>query len=184
MHNYKVVHLSFYLLQYETISPYNPDADLCFVRVDLTNSYQKVLLLHMGKQKHKKSGNSGMGKFIEIEADHGIFSEYLQYGSQYDTVNDCPVIPGETEFVEWQRLRKLSKDTKSILREYMTNLVEDYWNERHLIPADADLKRLRSEVLQMMLYDMRIYLKDDKDVKPYLDGCVVPTINKLLKKEK
>ena len=151
---------------------------------ELTNSYEKVLPLHMGKKKHKKSGNSGMGEFIEIEANHGIFSEYLQYGPQYDTVNDCPVIPGETEFVERQRLSKLNKDTKNMLREYIVSLVESYWDERHLIPADADLKRLRSEALRMMLYDMRIYLKDNKDVKPFLDGCVVPTINKLLKKEK
>ena len=28
----------------------------------------------------------------------GMWENYMQYGSQYDTVNDCPLIPGETRW--------------------------------------------------------------------------------------
>ena len=54
----------------------------------------------------KKGKNKGTvpTKYAEVKVNHGIFEDYLQYGPQYDTVNDCPVIPSETEFVPRQRL--------------------------------------------------------------------------------
>ena len=38
----------------------------------------------------------------------------MQYGSQYDTVNDSPLIPGETGMVEQLSFKKLSVDTKKL----------------------------------------------------------------------
>ena len=58
----------------------------------------------MAKKKHKKQ-HGGIGEYIEVEVNHGIWEDYLQYGPQYDTVNGCPIIPGETEFIERQRLQ-------------------------------------------------------------------------------
>lgn len=137
----------------------------------------------MAKKKHKKQ-NKGSGEFIEVEVNHGIWEEYLQYGPQYDTVNDCPIIPGETEFIERQRLHKLNKDTKGLLREYMISLVEEYWAKHRQIPVDGVLKAMRAEALKIMLDELGIYLKDDKDVSVYLNGIVAPTINRLLKSER
>ena len=54
----------------------------------------------MAKKKHKKQQHKGTGEFIEVKVNHGVWEDYIQYGPQYDTVNDCPIIPGETEFVE------------------------------------------------------------------------------------
>lgn len=135
-------------------------------------------------KKHKKRQHKGTGEYIEVKVNHGIWEDYLQYGPQYDTVNDCPIIPGETEFVERVRLNKVSKDTRTLLKEYMEAAVRRYWDDKRQIPVDGDLKALRKEALDTLLSEFRIYLKDDKDVSPFLNNIVSPTINRLLKSEK
>lgn len=75
----------------------------------------------MPKKTKTKNKGSVPTEYAEVKVDHGIFEDYLQYGPQYDTVNDCPVIAGETEFVPRQRLGKLSKSMRNVLREYMSH---------------------------------------------------------------
>lgn len=136
----------------------------------------------MAKKKHKKQ-HKGTCEFIEVKVNHGIWEDYLQYGPQYDTVNDCPIIPGETEFVERVRFSKVSKDTRNLLKEYMEDTVERYWEEKRQIPITGDLKALRKEALDTLLSEFRVYLKDDKDVSAFLNNIVAPTINRLLRNE-
>lgn len=135
----------------------------------------------MAKKKHKKQQHKDIGEFIEVKVNHGVWEDYLQYGPQYDTVNDCPIIPGETEFVERVRLSKVSKDTRNLLKEYMEDAVECYWNEKRQIPITGDLKSLRKEALDTLLSEVKVYLKDDKDVSVFLNNIVAPTINRLLR---
>lgn len=137
----------------------------------------------MAKKKHKKQ-HKGTGEYIEVEVNHGIWEDYLQYGSQYDTMNDCPIIPGETEFIERVRLSKVSKDTRRLLKEYMEAAVRRYWDNKRQIPVDGDLKTLRKEALDNLLSGYRVYLKDDRDVSLFLNNLVAPTINRLLRNEK
>lgn len=137
----------------------------------------------MAKKKYKKQQNKGTGEFIEVRVNHGFGDDYLQYDPQYDTVNDCPIIPGETEFLERIRLSKVSKDTRNLLKEYMEETVIRYWNENRQIPVDGDLKLLRKNALDLLLSEFRVYLKDDKDVTLFLNNIVAPTINRQLKKE-
>lgn len=138
----------------------------------------------MAKKKHKKQQHKGTGEYIEVKVNHGVWEDYLQYGPQYDTVNDCPIIPGETEFVERVRLNKVSKDTRALLKEFMEAAVRRYWEDKRQIPIAGDLKALRKEALDTLLSESRIYLKDDKDVSLFLNNIVAPTINRLLKSEK
>lgn len=125
-----------------------------------------------------------LSEYAEVEVNHGIFEEYLQYGQQYDTVNDCPVISGETEFIPRHRLGKLSKDMRNMLKEYMNLVVMDYWESHRQIPVAGDLKQLRKRALDTLLGEFHIYLKDDKEVSVFLNDIVPSTINKLLKNEK
>lgn len=133
----------------------------------------------MAKKKSDKKKVSV--EYAEVKINHGIFEEYLQYGPQYDTVNDCPVIPGETEFVPRQRLAKLSKSMRGMLREYMDHAVSDYWDEHRQIPVAGDLKLLRKKVLDTLLSEFHIYVKDDKDTSLFLNDTVAITINRILK---
>lgn len=137
----------------------------------------------MAKKRHKKQQHKGTDLYIEVKVNHGIWEDYLQYGPQYDTVNDCPIIPGETEFVERIRLSKVSKDTRTLLKEYMEAAVRRYWDDKRQIPVDGDLKVLRKEALDTLLSEFRVYLKDDKDVSVFLNNMVAPTINRILRNE-
>lgn len=137
----------------------------------------------MAKKKHKKQ-HHGTRVYVEVKVNHSIWEDYLRYGSQYDTANDCPIIPGETAFVERQRLNKLNKDTKVLLRDYMAGAVEKYLESKRQIPTAGDLKVLRNEALNIMLSELQVYLKDDKEVSSYLNDIVAPTINRLLRKER
>lgn len=138
----------------------------------------------MAKKKHKKQQHKDTGEFIEVKVNHGIWEDYLQYGPQYDTVNDCPIIPSETVVVERVRLSKVSKDRRNRLKEFMEDAVERYWDEKRQIPITGDLKALREEALDTLLSEFRVYLKDDKDVSVFLNNIVAPTINRKLKNEK
>lgn len=133
------------------------------------------------KKKHKPQPPT---EYVEVEVNHGMFEDYLQYGPQYDTVNECPIFEGETEFVAWQSFKKQPKDVKELLKDIMVNFVTDYWQTCRQIPVDGDLKQLRKNALDALLHDLRIYLKDDKEVTQFLNGCVSTTINRLLKAEK
>lgn len=133
------------------------------------------------KKKHKPQPPT---EYVEVEVNHGMFEDYLQYGPQYDTVNDCPIFEGETEFVPHQSFKKLPKDVKGLLKDMMMSFVTDFWKANRHIPVDGELKQLRKKALDALLHDLRIYLKDDKEVAQFLNGCVATTIYRLLKAEK
>lgn len=135
------------------------------------------------KKKHHGNGANPTDKYIEIEINHGIWEDYLQYGPQYDTVNDCPIIPDETRFVERTRFKKLSKDARSFLRKNMCDSVKEYWQEYRQIPVDGTLKQLRESAVKSLLDIMEIYVKDNDEVSHWLNSLVAPTINRLLKQE-
>lgn len=132
--------------------------------------------------KKVKDKGIGLTEYAEVKINHGIFEDYLQYGPQYDTVNDCPVISGETEFVPRERLGKLSKSMRSMLREYISHATE-YWEAHRQIPVDGDLKQLRKLALDTLLGEFHIYVKDDKETSLFLNDTVAITINRILKKE-
>lgn len=133
-----------------------------------------------GKEKRHK----GTGEYIEIDDSRGMWEDYLHYGTQYDIINDCPIIPGETKLVERQRLSKISKDSRNLLKEYLENAVRRFWSQKRQIPVSGDLNVLRQDVLEIFLSDLGICLKDDKDVTLFLDNTVAPTINRILRTEK
>lgn len=122
-------------------------------------------------------------EYAEVKVNNGIFEDYFQYGPQYDPVNDCPVIPGETEFVPRQRLGKLTKSMRGLLREYMSHAVTEYWEAHRQIPVAGDLKQLRKYALDTLLDEFHIYVKDDKETMLFLNDSVAVTINRILKKE-
>ena len=57
----------------------------------------------------------------------------MQYGPQYDTNNDCPINPNETDMVEQLSFKKLSADTRKQLLATMVDLVVDYWQTKEKI---------------------------------------------------
>lgn len=136
----------------------------------------------MAKKKHHNN-NQGVA-YVEVEKDFGMWKNYMQYGPQYDTNNDCPINPGESDMVEQLSFKKLSVDTRKQLRATMVNLVLDYWQTERLIPEGAIIKEFRNTAIKEVYYICGQYAKDSAELKYMLNECIVSTINKELKKEK
>lgn len=78
----------------------------------------------------KKKRHKTTGEYVEVNVCHGMWEDYLQNEPQYDTINDCPKIPEETKLVERQRLIKISKDSRNLLKEYMEDAVRRFWSQK------------------------------------------------------
>lgn len=65
----------------------------------------------MGKKKNKKRNLNTC--YVEVEKNLGMWQDYMQYGPQYDTNNDCPINPGESDMVEQLSFKKQSVDTRN-----------------------------------------------------------------------
>ena len=136
----------------------------------------------MGKKKNKKRSLNTC--YVEVEKNLGMWQDYMQYGPQYDTNNDCPINPSESDMVEQLSFKKLSVDTRKQLRATMVNLVLDYWQTERLIPEGAIIKEFRNAAIKEVYYICGQYAKDSEELKYMLNECIVSTINKELKKEK
>lgn len=104
----------------------------------------------MGKKKNKKRNLNTC--YVEVEKNLGMWQDYMQYGPQYDTNNDCPINPGESDMVEQLSFKKLSVDTRKQLRATMVNLVLDYWQTERLIPEGAIIKEFRNTAIKEVYY--------------------------------
>lgn len=132
------------------------------------------------RNKQKKSAKCD--DFIEIE-QYGDDMDFLEYGPQYDTVNDCPIIPGETLTVKQTSFKKLGTDIRRILRLTMIEYVLAYWKENRQIPEEHTLKKFREYVIREVGLSAGVFSANCDDLKYHLNSCVVPLINKELQKE-
>lgn len=137
----------------------------------------------MAKKKHKRNDTMGTSSFKEIPIDHGVLEEYIQYGPQYDTINDRPVLAGETEIVRQVPYKKLSADTRKLLQLTMADLVADYWQSKRQIPCGKDAKELREAATLEVYRQTGQYAKDSDELKHNLNECIISAINRLLRKE-
>lgn len=108
----------------------------------------------------------------------------MEYGPQYDTVNDSPIFSEETKVVERLTFKKLSPDARKMLRSVMTEIITGYWNEYRQIPSGETAKNLRQETIMEVYRITDEYAKDSIELRHYLLDCIISTINKELQKEK
>ncbi len=135
----------------------------------------------MGKKKHKQNKNTP--SLIEVEKDYGFFEDFMEYGPQYDTINDCPIIPVETEVVQRVSFKKLTSNTRKLLRSVMEDLVLDYWGSERQIPFGGTLKKMREAAIREVYSLTGQYAKDGDELKNLLNECVPAIINKELREE-
>lgn len=107
----------------------------------------------------------------------------MEYGPQYDTLNDCPIIPGETETVQRISFKKLASSTRKLLRSIMEDLVLDYWKNERQIPFGGKLNKMRETAIREGYSLTGQYAKDSDELKHMLNECVPILINKELQKE-
>ena len=110
----------------------------------------------------------------------------MNYGidciSVYDPVAMLPY--SEPSITEQTRFKKLGKEMKTEFKWLAASITVEFWEENRQIPFGEEMSKLRTRLVRMFAEEYRIQLKEDSELKDYLQTLVINTINKQLKLEK
>ena len=125
------------------------------------------------KKKHKKDSDAN----LPIIMNYGI-----DCISVYDPVAMLPY--SEPSITEQTRFKKLGKEMKTEFKWPAASITVEFWEENRQIPFGEEMSKLRTRLVRMFAEEYRIQLKEDSELKDYLQTLVINTINKQLKLEK
>ena len=125
------------------------------------------------KKKHKKDSDAN----LPIIMNYGI-----DCISVYDPVAMLPY--SEPSITEQIRFKKLGKEMKTEFKWLAASITVEFWEENRQIPFGEEMSKLRTRLVRMFAEEYRIQLKEDSELKDYLQTLVINTINKQLKLEK
>ena len=125
------------------------------------------------KKKHKKDSDAN----LPIIMNYGI-----DCISVYDPVAMLPY--SEPSITEQTRFKKLGKEMKTEFKWLSASITVEFWEENRQIPFGEEMSKLRTRLVRMFAEEYRIQLKEDSELKDYLQTLVINTINKQLKLEK
>lgn len=125
------------------------------------------------KKKHKKDSDVN----LPIIMDYGIGCI-----SVYDPVDMLPY--SELPITEQTRFKKLGKEMKAEFKWLAASITIEFWEENRQIPFGEEMSKLRTRLVRMFAEEYRIQLKEDVELKNYMQALVISTINKQLKSEK
>ena len=125
------------------------------------------------KKKHKKDSDAN----LPIIMNYGI-----DCISVYDPVAMLPY--SEPSITEQTRFKKLGKEMKTEFKWLAASITVEFWEENRQIPFGEEMSKLRARLVRMFAEEYRIQLKEDSELKDYLQTLVINTINKQLKLEK
>lgn len=126
----------------------------------------------MAKKKKKKKQQG---------SPYNLFPEHSPYEFAYEP-DDCDCMPAM--IAEKKSFKKLDRDEKAVIKDFIVDAVTTYWHEKRQIPVGESLAAIRKTLAQLYLEEYRVILKDDTELKNYLRDNALSTINKLLKAEK
>lgn len=126
----------------------------------------------MAKKKKKKRQQG---------SPYNIFPEYDADGSVY-ALDDCDRMPDV--IAEKKSFKKLGRDEKAVIKDFIVETVTAYWHEKRQIPVGESLAAIRKTLIGLYLEAYQVMLKEDTELKNYLRDNALSTINKLLKAEK
>lgn len=97
------------------------------------------------------------------------------------TIDNIDIMP---IFCEDKSFKKLDKNEKSVLKMLTNDIVQEYWIENRQIPFSESLSEVRKRIIRLYMENYEIRLKDDIELKNYIQVHTIGTINRLLKNEK
>lgn len=127
----------------------------------------------MAKKKKKKQQANTSDIHYEYNPD-----DFLYEPDNYDYMPALPIT------AEKKCFKKLGKDEKTVIKDFIIDTVTTYWHEQRQIPMGESLAAIKKTLTALFLEEYRVMLKDDTELNIYLRDNTLSTINKLLKKEK
>lgn len=105
----------------------------------------------------------------------------------FDCEDEIDFISSDTDvmpiFYEDKSFKKLDKDEKTALKILINDIIQEYWIEKRQIPFSETLSEVRNRIIRLYMENYEIRLKDDIELKNYIQAHTIGTINKLLKYE-
>lgn len=126
----------------------------------------------MAKKKKKKKQQ---GSPYNLFPEHDPY-EFAYEPEDYDCMPDMPA--------EKKSFKKLGRDEKAVIKDFIVDAVTTYWQEKRQIPVGESLAAIRKTLIGLYLEKYHVMLKEDTELKNYLRDNALSTINKLLKAEK
>lgn len=84
---------------------------------------------------------------------------------------------------ETTRFKKLNKEQKADFKSLAVSVTIEYWREKRQIPFGENMTDIRKKLIEAFIEEYEILLKEDTELKNYLQCIIIPTINKQLKAE-
>lgn len=84
---------------------------------------------------------------------------------------------------ERKSFKKLDRDEKLAIKEFMTGLVTEYCEKERQIPLGGSLSEIKKTLMRVYEENYCVILKDDTELKNYLRDHALATINRFLKAE-
>src|SRR3712207_1470257 len=81
------------------------------------------------------------------------------------------------------RFKKLDKEDKAALKAVVIKLTAKYWHENRQIPFADSFAGMLKSIIRNYDQECGILIKDDIELKNYLQTYTILTINRLLKEE-
>lgn len=106
------------------------------------------------------------------------FIDLISSDIDMDNIDEMPI------FCEDKRFKKLDKNEKTALKMLTNDIVQEYWIENRQIPFSESLSEIRKRIIRLYMENYEIRLKDDIELKNYIQVHTIGTINRLLKNEK
>lgn len=159
---------------------------------------------HFCKVCHEYKANekfSGKGHALHIckqcmsALKHGAATDEAGVSPDED-FTDCVYIPDDGEacdhmpddclpiILERKNFKKLDRDEKLAVKEFIADIVAEYWNEKRQIPAGESLAVIKKTLIRVYQETYYVMLKDDTELKTYLRDHTIAVINRLLREER
>ena len=106
------------------------------------------------------------------------FIDLISSDIDMDNIDMMPICYEDKSF------KKLDKNEKTALKILVCDIVQEYWIENRQIPFSESLSEVRKRIIRLYMESYEIRLKDDIELKNYIQVHAIGTINRLLKAEK
>lgn len=120
-------------------------------------------------------------KVSDHEDTFGYEDEFIDIISSETDIDNIDIMP---VFYEDKNFKKLDKNEKAALKMLVNDIVQEYWIENRQIPFSESLSEVRKRIIRLYMENYEIRLKDDIELKNYIQVHAIGTINRLLKAEK
>lgn len=123
---------------------------------------------------------SNKGTSSSLSNEEPIVYDEDEYSSFFMDLDEIDLLPPSYED---KTFKKLGREEKTALKILIGDVITEYWSENRQIPFSETLSEVRKYIIRLYKENYEIRLKDDTELKNYIQAHTIGTINRLLKSD-